>query len=134
VSGRAITQVTQDQSFVNELVVSGILSPEDALHHPRRHVILQALGLGEDVNVVISFADLKPGDVILVCSDGLSEKVTAEEMRDTVVQLDNVADACARLVALARERGGEDNITVVVGRFDGEREDASPQDGDDWRS
>ena len=87
----------------------------------------QALGLGADVNVVVSFADLKPGDVILVCSDGLSEKVTAEEMRDTVGQLDNVADACARLVSLARERGGEDNITVVVGRFDGEREDASPR-------
>ena len=118
VRGETITQMTQDQSFVNELVASGALSPEEAHRHPRRHVILQALGVGVDVKVVVSFYDLQPGDVIIVCSDGLSEKVTAEEMRDAIRTYRNVADACGRLVALARERGGEDNITVVVGFFD----------------
>jgi protein phosphatase len=133
VRGHTITQVTEDQSFVNELVASGVLSPEAAQHHPRRHVILQALGVGADVNVVVSFAELQPGDVILVCSDGLSEKVTAEEMRDAVAEHESVADACARLVALARERGGEDNITVVVGQFDVDGSEASsPESDDTW--
>jgi serine/threonine protein phosphatase PrpC len=85
------------------------------------------------VNVVVSFAELQPGDVILVCSDGLSEKVTAEEMRDAVAEHESAADACARLVALARERGGEDNITVVVGQFDVDGSEASsPESDDTW--
>jgi serine/threonine protein phosphatase PrpC len=132
VRGETITQVTQDQSFVNELVASGVLRPEDAHGHPQRHVILQALGVGVDVNVVVSFADLQPGDVIIVCSDGLSEKVTAEEMRDTIRTIWNVADACGRLVALARERGGEDNITAVVAYFDAEGSEPPPGAGGTW--
>jgi len=97
--------MTQVQSFVNELVAAGALSPEEAHRHPRRHVILQALGVGADVKVVVSFADLQPGDVIIVCSDGLSEKVTAEDMRDAIRTHWNMADACGHKDGAPQVRG-----------------------------
>ena len=114
-----IKQMTKDQSFVAQLVASGSLSPEEAKNHPRRNVILQALGVQPKVDVVISSADLKKGDRLLLCSDGLWGKVETEEIRD-LIDRHQPTDACQGLVTLARERGGEDNITVIVACFDGD--------------
>lgn len=116
----SITQMTEDQSLVAQLVVSGALRPEEAKGHPQRHVILQALGIQSEVNVAISFAALKRGDRAVLCSDGLSGKVEIEEVNEVLQRWANPKDACRRLVELARERGGEDNITVIVAGFDGE--------------
>ncbi len=115
-----ITQMTQDQSLVAQLVASGALSPEGAKGHPQRNVILQALGVRNQVDVVISFADLRRGDRAVLCSDGLSTKVEAKEVKDFLERCSEPKEACEGMVALARERGGEDNITVIVARFDGE--------------
>ena len=114
-----INQMTKDQSFVAQLVASGSLSPEEAKTHPRRNVILQALGVQSKVDVVISFADLKKGDRLLLCSDGLWGKLETEEIKD-LVEIFPPTDACQQLVSLARERGGDDNITVIVACFDGD--------------
>jgi PPM family protein phosphatase len=114
-----ISQMTKDQSLVAQMVASGSLTPEEAKSHPQRNVILQALGIQSQVDVAISIAELKRGDQIVLCSDGLSGKVDAEEMREFLERFEPKA-ACQGLVRMARERGGEDNITVIVARFNGE--------------
>jgi protein phosphatase len=115
----AITQMTKDQSLVAQLVSAGSLSPEEAKVHPRRNVILQALGIQRNVDVVISVAELKQGDEIVLCSDGLWGKVEPKEIAD-IIERNDGAGACRNLIELARERGGDDNITVIVARFDGD--------------
>jgi PPM family protein phosphatase len=115
-----ISQMTKDQTLVAQMVASGSLTPEQAKSHPRRNVILQALGIQGKVDVAISLAELRRGDHIVLCSDGLSGKVDAEEIKGFVERFEPKA-ACQELVRIARERGGEDNITVIVARFNGDR-------------
>jgi len=116
----SITQMTQDQSLVAQLVASGALTPEEAKNHPQRNVILQALGLEENVDVIMSYQNLKLNDRIVLCSDGLSGKLGAEEVNEVLHTWARPKDTCQRLIDLARERGGEDNITVIVAGFEGE--------------
>jgi PPM family protein phosphatase len=114
-----ISQMTKDQSLVAQMVASGSLTPEEAKSHPQRNVILQALGIQNQVEVAISLAELRRGDQIVLCSDGLSGKVDAEEIKEFLERFEPKA-ACQGLVRMARERGGEDNITVIVARFNGD--------------
>jgi PPM family protein phosphatase len=114
-----ISQMTKDQSLVAQMVASGSLTPEEAKNHPQRNVILQALGIQSQVDVAISLAELRRGDQIVLCSDGLSGKVDAEEIKEFLERFEPKA-ACQGLVRMARERGGEDNITVIVARFNGD--------------
>jgi PPM family protein phosphatase len=114
-----IAQMTKDQSLVAQMVATGSLRPEEAKTHPRRNVILQALGVQPQVDVVISAADLKRGDGLVICSDGLWGKMEDEEIKEFVEKYDPPT-ACHSLVRTARERGGEDNITVIVTRFEGQ--------------
>lgn len=115
-----IVQMTQDQSLVAHLVASGSLTLEEAKMHPRRNVILQALGVQKRVNVALSFAEVKRGDWIILCSDGLSGKVEAKELREVLEKCTGPKEACQEMISIACERGGEDNITVIVARFNGE--------------
>jgi protein phosphatase len=117
--GGVISQMTKDQSLVAQMVDAGSLTPEEAKAHPQRNVILQALGIRERVDVAISFAELRRGDQIVLCSDGLSGKVDAEEIKEFLERFEPKA-ACQGLVRMARDRGGEDNITVIVARFNGD--------------
>jgi serine/threonine protein phosphatase PrpC len=114
-----IAQMTKDQSLVAQLVATGALRPEEAKTHPRRNVILQALGVQPQVDIVMSSAALKRGDRLVICSDGLWGKVEDEEIKEFVEKFDPPT-ACHSLVRIARERGGEDNITIIVARFDGD--------------
>lgn len=115
-----IRQVTRDQSFVQFLVDSGALKPEEAEKYPMKNVVLQAMGQNPDVQVALGRLELRRGDWLLLCSDGLSGMVKAEEMRDAIMAEPTLDAACRRLIALANERGGEDNITVVIAEIDGE--------------
>ena len=114
-----ISQMTKDQSLVAQMVASGSLTPEEAKTHPQRNVILQALGIQNQVEVAITLAELRRGDQIVLCSDGLSGKVDVEDIREFLEKFEPKA-ACQGLVRMARERGGEDNITVIVARFNGD--------------
>jgi serine/threonine protein phosphatase PrpC len=114
-----ISQMTKDQSLVAQMVAAGSLTPEEAKTHPKRNVILQALGIQSQVDVAITLAELRRGDQIVICSDGLSGKVDAEEIKEFLEKFEPKA-ACQGLVRMARERGGEDNITVIVARFNGD--------------
>ncbi len=114
-----IKQLTKDQSLVQLLVDAKAIQPDQANQVPN-NVILQALGTRPDVVVAVTSVDLCAGDAMLLCSDGLSNKVSADEMRDAIVQnLPDLAAACRRLIELANARGGEDNITALIAQFDG---------------
>lgn len=121
VRGEQITQLTADHSFVNELVRLGMLSREQAARDPRRNVVTRALGSGAMVIPEIHEYRVEPGDLLLLCSDGLNTMLADERIlevvRGTAGSLDSV---CAGLVAAANEAGGEDNISVVAVRWQGD--------------
>ncbi|MGB5036674.1 MAG: Stp1/IreP family PP2C-type Ser/Thr phosphatase [Blastocatellia bacterium] len=113
-------QVTRDQSMVESLVEVGMIERSAAESHPQKNVILQAMGARPEVAVAIERVELRRGDFLLFCSDGLSGKVSQDEMRDAILTTATLRDACQRLVDLANSRGGEDNITVVIAELDGD--------------
>ena len=121
VRGEQIRLATKDQSLVQQLVDVGQISEEEAETHMFRNVILQALGAQTELMPATARIQLRQGDVLLLCSDGLSGKLRNEEIRQIVSDSgDDLAAACAALVAEANNRGGEDNITVVLARFTGD--------------
>jgi len=119
IRGERIKQLTKDQSLAQMLLDAGAILPEQAASVPQ-NVIMQALGTQPTVKVAMSKVQLCRNDCVLLCSDGLSNKVGPHELKQTVEQTDDLSAACRALIDMANERGGEDNITVVVARFDGE--------------
>jgi serine/threonine protein phosphatase PrpC len=149
--GDALEQVTTDHSLVAELVESGVLTPEEAERHPQRSAITRAVGTERAIEADVFAIPGEVGDLFLLCSDGLTDMLSEAEIADTLVAADRDPDAAARaLVDAANERGGEDNITVVLFELvEGEpeppaaRRDATSEDapaasstdrGDDVRS
>jgi protein phosphatase len=114
-----IRLATKDQSLVQQLVDVGQISEAEAETHMFRNVILQALGAQSDVTPVTGRIRLRRGDTLLLCSDGLSGKLRAEDIQNIVVSNSDLGKACVELIAEANNRGCEDNITVVLARFDG---------------
>jgi len=114
------TQITKDQSLMQRLVEAGELTEEEAEQSERRNIILQALGPDPRVKVDLTWQELCRGDVLVLCSDGLSGQVKREEIGEQVNATDDLVELCASLVTLANERGGPDNITAVAVRFRGD--------------
>lgn len=117
--GREIRQLTQDHSLVAHLVERNELSPEQARTDSRRNVVTRSVGVGEKVEVDAMRIGglLEPGDTLLLCSDGLHGQVTDEEIGQAM-QEGSMEEACQDLIGLANERGGPDNITVVMARIE----------------
>jgi protein phosphatase len=115
-----LVQLTRDQSGVSALVQAGRLTAEEAKGFIGANVILQALGVDEDVEVSLSLAELRQGDVLLICSDGLTGPVNDESVRAALAAHENVGEATRALIDAARAGGGPDNVTVVLARFLGE--------------
>lgn len=113
-AGGVVRQLTEDHSLVGELVRAGQMSPADAAEHPHRNVITRALGPEADVQVDASVVQLRPGEWLLLCSDGLTGHVQDAELGHTVLDAASPEVAVRELVALANERGGSDNISVVL--------------------
>jgi protein phosphatase len=113
------TQLTEDQSLTRHLVQTGRMTEEEAERSQDRNVILQALGPSPSVNVAVTRQTLYSGDVLVLCSDGLSGFVEAGEIAEVVSSSPDLSLVCDNLVELANSRGGRDNITVVVARFSG---------------
>lgn len=120
IRGAAGTQLTRDQSVVQTMREAGTLTEEQAQNSPHTNLILQALGTSPAIEVDLTYQELRRGDVLLVCSDGLSGQVRRDEMSEIVAGTPDLAAACEALVELARSRGGPDNITAVLARFRGE--------------
>jgi len=124
IRGRSLEQLTEDHSLVAELVRSGKLSPEEAEAHPQRSVITRALGTDPDVDVDTFSVETKPGDLFLLCSDGLTSMVGDETILSEVERNRGDLEAAAKaLVRAANRGGGEDNITVVFFEIAGAEED-----------
>ena len=113
VRGAQIRQVTDDHSWVNEQVKRGGMTEEEALASPYRNVITRSLGNGPTVEVDVFAQELEAGDLFLLCSDGLSGEVSADEMREAMLK-SSPSQAASDLVDLALERGGHDNVTVLI--------------------
>lgn len=128
--GKTLTQVTRDQSIVSALMHSGRMTSSEARTSGQSSVILQALGCNEDVEVSLSIVELRAGDRLLLCSDGLHGLVGDDRLRATLVSCDDLAEAVRTLIALARKAGGPDNITAVIAEFtgDGLREPRNMED------
>jgi PPM family protein phosphatase len=124
-----LAQVTKDQSLAWQLIEAGAMTPEEAKAFEHANIILQALGVQERVEVVLSQVDLRKGDVALLCSDGLHGPVSDEELLAVLVMEPDLEKAAQSLIQKALDRDGPDNITVVLARFDGEGlQPAGPED------
>ncbi|HTI05054.1 MAG TPA: Stp1/IreP family PP2C-type Ser/Thr phosphatase [Gemmatimonadales bacterium] len=120
IRGGQAFQITKDQSLMQRLVEAGELTEEEAAQSERRNIILQALGPDPKVKVDLTHQEVRRGDVLVLCSDGLSGQVKKDEIAKVVSEASDLSAACDKLIALANERGGPDNITVVIARFDGD--------------
>ena len=111
---QGITQLTKDHSLVEEMVRLGGIKPEEAKHHPDKNIITRAIGAKDTVDVDFYEHRLKKGDIILMCTDGLSNMVEDEELFHIVQGGRDIVEAGTSLVAAAKENGGTDNIGVVL--------------------
>ena len=111
---QGIRQLTRDHSWVAEQVAAGVLTPSEARVHPFRNVITQALGNGGDLDVEIQALQLKDSERLLLCSDGLSGMISDAQILKIVENAVNVEDAVESLIQVARNNGGEDNITAIL--------------------
>ncbi len=123
----AITQITSDHSFVQALVDAGHIQPEEADDHPMRNVLYRALGQSPDIDIDVYYNNLHIGDTLVLCSDGLTLHVQPQEIADIARDETDPAAAARRLIALANERGGRDNVSVVVIRVDALEQSAESQ-------
>jgi len=130
VRGGVGRQITKDQSLMQKLIEAGEMTEEEAEQSERRNIILQALGPEANIKVDLTHQRVRRGDVLVLCSDGLSGQVRADEIARVVSSERDLSAACNRLIQLANESGGPDNITVVVARFEGEGLEA-PVETDD---
>lgn len=113
-SGDSLTQVTDDHSLAEERMRHGEMTEAEAAVHPQRHILTRALGVSSEVETDMWELHLRSGDRVLLCSDGLSNEVGMDEMTDVLVAVRDPEAAAHRLVEVANEHGGSDNITVVV--------------------
>lgn len=110
-----IEQITQDHSLVNDYISQGLLKPDEAEQHPLKHVITRALGSNPKIDVDAKTVPLKVGDSVLLCSDGLSNLLTPDEIRSRALEAStDIRSACRQLIELANKKGGEDNITAIL--------------------
>jgi protein phosphatase len=119
-----LDQLTQDHTWVNEQVVAGFLSKEQARSHPLKNVVTRALGGESDVLVDVREIEVRPGDIYLLCSDGLTGMLSDADIRDRLGSNGSLHEICRRLVNDSNARGGIDNVTVVVLAIEEEGEQA----------
>lgn len=114
VGEEGIHQITRDQSLVQFMVDNNQITPEEARVHPSRHVILSAVGTEEDVDIDMYAFTIQKGEKILICSDGLSDNFTDEELYGIIRSNPNVKRCVVELIEQANRRGGTDNISAII--------------------
>ena len=110
----SLEQITKDHSYVQEMVRRGEISPEAARLHPDRNIITRAVGGGYGIEVDFFEVELKEGDQILMCSDGLTDMLEDEEIFEIIKEKQKIEDAVEELIEAANDYGGNDNITVIL--------------------
>ncbi len=117
IDSEGIKQITKDHSLVNELLEHGEISRREATIHPKKNVITRALGVEKKVECDIFDKNIKNGQYLLICSDGLTNEISDPEIHFEVCNGDTIESACKSLIGIANTRGGHDNITVIIGAF-----------------
>ena len=112
--GDEITQVTQDHSLVQEMVRLGQMDPQSAKNHPDKNIITRAVGVSEKVKIDIFERQLRAGEYIILCSDGLTNMVEDSVILQILHGAGSLSDKAERLIELANKNGGKDNITVII--------------------
>lgn len=112
-----IMQITQDHSLVQQLIKEGKISQKEAKSHPQRNVITRAVGIGNEIKIDIFTIDVNNGNVVVLCSDGLTNMLTEKDLAITFSEEKDVQKACKIVVEKAKFKGGNDNITVLGIRF-----------------
>ena len=114
--GDALTRVTTDHSYVEQLVRQGVITKEDARFHPQRNIITRAMGVSPNVDVDVFERDWEEGDILLLCSDGLHGAMEEDEIAEVLRSESTLEEMCDALVETALDNGGTDNVTVVLVR------------------
>jgi len=115
VCGDVITRITKDHTIVEEYIRLGLLTPQDALYHPSKHMLSRAVGTSGDVDVDVTEIQFQAGDTIILCTDGLTNMVSDNEISDVILELSPSPEKITdKLIALANKNGGIDNITVIA--------------------
>lgn len=109
-----LTQLTQDHSLVGELLRTGSITKEEALNHPKKNVILRAIGTDKELKTDVFTKDLKAKDKIILCTDGLTNMVSEERILETINMEDDPSEICTKLVNISNEIGGIDNTTIML--------------------
>jgi protein phosphatase len=122
----AIRQLSEDHSVAEEWVRMGKITPQEAAVHPKRHQLTRAIGVEDRLTIDVLSLSLQPGDRVLLCSDGLSNEVTDEQIARTISGSDDLSQIVNSLVAQANENGGRDNISAVLLEFDEVTASAQP--------
>ncbi len=117
IRGAELVQLTRDDSWVSAALGEGILNSDDVEHHPLRNVITKAVGARESIDLDLLEHRLQPGDVAMLCSDGLHGMVNDHDLAALLPLPESLEEATARLVGAANEAGGRDNVTVVLLRY-----------------
>jgi protein phosphatase len=118
IRNNSIQKLTCDHSFIEELVKNGSITKDEAINHPKKNMITRAVGYEHDLQVDTYETDVVENDEILLCTDGLTNMLTEEEILDILKKFEEPQTACDTLVENANNKGGEDNITVMIGRID----------------
>ncbi|CAM4503915.1 Stp1/IreP family PP2C-type Ser/Thr phosphatase [Corallococcus exiguus] len=119
IRGDLIQQISEDHSLVNEQIKAGMITPEEAKHSRYKNIITRSVGFEEEVQVDVMGLVSEPGDVFLLCSDGLANMLEDREIHDAVARHANLDEVPKHLIDLANDRGGDDNISVIVVRMQG---------------
>ncbi len=109
-----IMQITRDHSLVEEMVSSGEISREEARNHPDKNIITRAIGVIDSVDIDFFEVDLRKGDLILLCSDGLTNMLNDEEILKIINETGDIEESVEKLIKVANHNGGKDNITVIL--------------------
>lgn len=118
IRNESMERITSDHSYVAELIKNGTIKPEEASKHPQKNLITRAIGTGEKIDVDINVFGIKNGDNILMCTDGLSNMLDEDEILNIVKSDKKLEERCSELIDLANNKGGYDNITVIIVEID----------------
>jgi len=113
VRDETIRQITEDHSYIEELIKKGTITRDEAENHPQKNIITRAIGSSLDIDIDITSMEITSGDIFVLCTDGLTNMVSCDQIMKTVIE-NEPEEACEQLVEAAKRNGGDDNITVIV--------------------
>lgn len=112
-----LKQITTDHSLVNDLVENKTIKPDEAFDHPNKNIITQALGVDKELEIQTGQIDIKTNDIVMLCTDGLTDMVRFENIENVFQQNDDVETILDTLGNMALQNGGNDNITIIMGKL-----------------